>query len=75
MDNLQQYTYNGFKVVNLRAGYDLQHWSIWVNALNLFNEYYSTNSQVSVAGGAASYSYNLGDPRSLTVGLSYHFGK
>jgi len=75
MDNLQQYSYGGFNVVNVRAGYDLGHFGVWVNVLNAFNEYYSTISQVSVSSGVAAYSYQLGDPRSVTVGLSYHFGK
>lgn len=75
MDNLQQYSYGGFDVVNVRAGYDLGHFGVWVNVLNAFNEYYSTISQVSVSSRVAAYSYQLGDPRSLTVGLSYHFGK
>jgi outer membrane receptor protein involved in Fe transport len=75
MDNLEQYTYGGFSVLNVRAGYDLGHFGIWVNMLNAFNAYYSTISQVSVSSGVAAYSYQLGDPRSVTVGLSYHFGK
>lgn len=75
MDNLQQYSYGGFNVVNVRAGYDLGPFGVWVNVLNAFNDYYSTISQVSVSSGVAAYSYQLGDPRSVTVGLSYHFGK
>ena len=75
MDNLQQYSYGGFNVLNIRAGYQVSHFELWVNALNVLNEYYSTISQVSVSGGVASYSYQLGDPRALTLGISYHFGK
>lgn len=75
MDNLQQYTYDGFNVANLRAGYAISHVELWLNALNVFDEYYSTISQVSVSGGKASYTYQLGDPRAVTFGLSYHFGK
>ncbi|HWB92174.1 MAG TPA: TonB-dependent receptor [Puia sp.] len=75
MDDLQQYSYNGFNVANIRAGYDLGHFGIWINALNVFNEYYSTISQASVSSGVTSYTYQLGDPRALTLGLSYHFGK
>lgn len=75
MDNLQQYTYGGFNVVNLRAGYAIGHFELWTNALNLFDEYYSTISQASVPAGKTTYSYQLGDPRAVTVGMSYHFGK
>ena len=75
MDNLEQYSYGGFDVFNVRAGYDLGHFGLWVNVLNAFNEYYSTISQVSVSSGVAAYTYELGDPRSVTLGLSYNFGK
>ena len=75
MDNLQQYTYGGFNVMNIRLGYEVPHFEIWINALNVLNEYYSTISQVSVSGGVAAYSYQLGDPRALTLGISYRFGK
>jgi outer membrane receptor protein involved in Fe transport len=75
MDNLEQYTYGGFEVVNVRAGYDLGHFGVWVNVLNAFNEYYSTISQLSVSSGAAAYSYQLGDPRMVTLGLRYRFWK
>jgi len=73
MDNLEHYSYGGFDVVNVRAGYDLRHFGIWVNVLNAFNEYYSTISQVSVSSGVAAYTYQLGDPRGVTVGLKAFF--
>jgi iron complex outermembrane receptor protein len=75
MDNLQQYTYGGFNVANVRLGYQVSHFEVWLNALNVFDEYYSTISQVTVSGGAANYSYQLGDPRAVTFGISYRFGK
>ncbi len=75
MDNLQQLPYSGFKVTNIRAGYQLGPAEIWINALNVFNAYYATLGTASVTGGKASYSYNLGDPRAFTLGLAYHFGK
>jgi iron complex outermembrane receptor protein len=75
MDNLQQFTYNGFKVTNIRAGYQFGPAEVWVNALNVFNTYYATLATASVTNKKASYSYNLGDPRAFTLGLAYHFGK
>jgi outer membrane receptor protein involved in Fe transport len=76
MDNLQQYTYGGFNVTNIRAGYQLGHADVWLNALNVFNTYYATIATASAtSNGAATYSYNLGDPRAFTLGVSYHFGK
>jgi iron complex outermembrane receptor protein len=75
MDNLQQYSYDGFKTTNIRTGYQFGPAEIWVNALNVFNTYYATLATASVTNGKASYSYNLGDPRAFTLGLAYHFGK
>lgn len=74
-DNLQQITYGGFRVTNIRAGYRLGKAEIWLNALNVFNTYYATLATATVTAGKASYSYNLGDPRAFTLGLAYHFGK
>ena len=75
MDNLQQFTYNGFKVTNIRTGYQFGPAEIWANVLNLFNTYYATLATASVTNKVASYSYDLGDPRAFTLGLAYHFGK
>jgi iron complex outermembrane recepter protein len=75
MDNLQQYTYSGFDVFNARVGYQWKGVELWVNALNMFNRYYSLISSVSVSNGVAAYDYRTGDPRSFTVGIAYHFGK
>jgi len=75
MDDLNQYSYGGFDVTNIRLGYQFSHLEIWLNALNVFNTYYSVLSTVSVSSGSAAYNYRLGDPRAFTVGLSYRFGK
>jgi outer membrane receptor protein involved in Fe transport len=71
MDNLNTHTYNGYDVFNLRIGYSKQHYEVWINALNVFNEYYSVLSTYSGSG----YTYQLGDPRAFTLGVSYKFGK
>ncbi|QKJ33015.1 TonB-dependent receptor [Mucilaginibacter mali] len=75
MDNLQQLPYAGFKVTNLRVGYEWGQAEIWVNALNVFNSYYATLASATISNKVASYSYNLGDPRAFTLGLGWHFGK
>jgi outer membrane receptor protein involved in Fe transport len=74
LDDMNRYEYGGFDVFNLRAGYAIGPFDIWVNALNVLNSYYSTYAAKSAATGSGSYSYNLGDPRELTVGVSYKFG-
>ena len=69
MDDANTKKYSGFDIVNIRTGYQLRQWEIWVNALNAFNRYYASLASKSSYG----YSYNLGDPRELTIGLSWHF--
>ena len=71
LDNANSAKYGGFTVYNLRLGYKIQHVDIWVNTLNALNAYYAVLASKSTYG----YSYNLGDPREITLGLSYHFGK
>lgn len=76
MDDLDQTTYKGFNVLNLRAGYSWHMLELWVNALNAGNTYYSTYAAKNAAStGTAAYSYNLGDPREITVGIACRFGK
>lgn len=76
MDDLDKYKYGGFDVLNLRAGYQIKRFEIWINALNATNVYYSTfASKNATTGGSSSYSYSLGDPREITIGLAYRFGK
>lgn len=76
MDDLDVYTYDGFDVINIRAGYRLKGFELWINAINAGNRFYSAfSSKNATASGSASYSYSLGDPREITVGLAYHFGK
>lgn len=76
MDDLDLYTYGGFDVVNIRAGYQYKGFELWMNAINAGNRFYSTfSSKNATANGSSSYSYSLGDPREITVGLAYHFGK
>ncbi|MDO6435272.1 TonB-dependent receptor [Flavitalea sp. BT771] len=71
MDNANTRQYKGFDIVNFRTGYQHARWEVWVNALNAFNEYYASLASKSSYG----YSYNLGDPVEVTVGLAWHFGK
>lgn len=71
MDDVNRNIYGGYQVTNVRAGYKLGPAEIWLNALNIFNTYYASRALKSAYG----YTYNLGDPRAFTLGLSYHFGK
>jgi iron complex outermembrane recepter protein len=71
MDNANSKKYNGFDLLNLRAGYTIRQFEVWVNALNATNTYYSTYASKS----GSTLSYNLGDPRELTIGIAYKFVK
>jgi iron complex outermembrane receptor protein len=76
MDDLNRYQYKGFDVVNLRAGYQIKFIEVWVNALNALNQFYAINAtKSSTASGGTSYSYTLGDPREITIGVALKFGK
>ncbi|ANH79863.1 TonB-dependent receptor [Niabella ginsenosidivorans] len=75
MDDLDKERYEGFDVINCRAGYQLKNFEVWVNVLNATNRYYAVYaSKNATSGGNAAYSYNLGDPREITLGVAYHFG-
>lgn len=65
MDDANTTRYGGFDVVNARTGYVFGHWEAWVNTLNVLNRYYSVLATRSTYG----YSYNLGAPRELTIGI------
>jgi outer membrane receptor protein involved in Fe transport len=62
-------TYNGYQSLNLRAGYQLKGFDVWVNVLNATNNYYSYITSKSAFG----YSYQLAEPRNFNVGVSYDF--
>lgn len=75
MDDLNMYSYKGFDVFNIRAGYQWKGFELWVNVINAGNLYYSTfSSKNATVNGNSAYSYSLGDPREITVGLAYQFG-
>ncbi|WP_242696422.1 TonB-dependent receptor [Longitalea luteola] len=71
MDNANTKKYGGYDLLNLRAGYAIRQFEIWVNTLNATNRYYATFASKS----GAMLSYNLGDPREFNVGVAYKFGE
>jgi iron complex outermembrane recepter protein len=70
MDNANTKKYGGYDLLNLRAGYTIHAFEVWVNALNATNKYYSTYASKS----GSTIAYNIGDPREFNVGLAYKFG-
>ena len=71
MNNANSSTYKGYNIVHLRAGYRCGHIDTWINAMNAFNQYYA----VLASKASYGYTYNLGDPREITLGIAWHFGK
>lgn len=65
-DPQNTYTYNGYCILNLRTAYKKGSFEIWLNALNLTDEYYSNITTKSSYG----YSYRLADPGNFNVGCS-----
>jgi iron complex outermembrane recepter protein len=62
--------YEGYTVLNLRAGYEFRAMEIWINAMNITGTYYANIVTKSNSG----YSDALADPRNINVGFSYNFG-
>jgi outer membrane receptor protein involved in Fe transport len=61
--------YEGYDVLNIRAGYQFKCFEIWLNVLNATDAYYSNITSKSAFG----YSYQLADPRNFNLGVSYDF--
>lgn len=70
MDPKNTAKYEGYNVLNLRAGYQYKAFEVWLNVLNATNNYYTYISTKST-----SYSYQLAEPRNFNVGISYDFGQ
>jgi outer membrane receptor protein involved in Fe transport len=71
VDPLNTSKYGGYDVLNLRAGYTIQGVEVWLNILNVTNNYFSYITTKSSFG----YSYQLAEPLNFNLGLSYDFGK
>lgn len=70
MDPKNTVKYEGYNVLNLRAGYQYNGFEIWMNVINATNNYYSYISTKS-----NSYSYQLAEPRNFIVGVAYDLGR
>ena len=76
MDETNATKYPGFTIINVRAGYNFKKSEGWIGILNAGNSYYSTmaTKNFSVSGNS-SYSYYIGDPRSITLGWKWYIIK
>ena len=60
-------SYDGYNALNLRAGYTFNGFEMWLNVLNVTDNYYSYITSKSSFG----YSYQVAEPRNFNVGVSY----
>lgn len=78
MNNANTVRYDGHTLLNLRGNYQFARgWEAWVQGRNLTNRLYADSASSSYSGTGV-YNANLdqyatGAPRSIMVGLTYHF--
>lgn len=69
MDAANTEKYNGYELLNARAGFTYKSFECWTNIMNLTNELYATTAEKSAAGK----SYRPGAPRTINMGIAYNF--
>jgi outer membrane receptor protein involved in Fe transport len=69
VDPANSATYKGYTVLNMRIGYTIKGIEVWLNVLNVTNNYYSYITTKSTFG----YSYQLAEPVNINTGLSFDF--
>ena len=69
LDTKNTEKYPGFNLVNVRVGYKIKNFDLWVNTINVTNSLYATNVRKSKWGK----SYTIGSPMSINLGVAYNF--
>lgn len=64
-------TYHGYDVLHARVGYRIKNVEVWANVMNVTNRYYSYITSKSAFG----YSYQLAEPRHISMGVSFDFAQ
>lgn len=80
MDNANAVRYDGHDLINLRASYSIQGWTLWTKLVNVTDEHYAEVASSSYNGIAAydpdrQNTYTPGAPRTLFIGFRYTFGE
>ena len=70
MDARNSATDNGYDVFNFRTGYQFKGFEVWLNVMNVTDNYFS---YMSTKG--STYSYQLAEPRNFNLGISCDLGK
>ncbi|HEY9035684.1 MAG TPA: TonB-dependent receptor [Pseudomonadales bacterium] len=79
MDNPNAVRYDGHNLLNVRASYTVNHWTVWTKLLNATDEHYADVASSSYNGVTAynpdtQNTYTPGAPRSWFMGVRYTFG-
>ena len=69
MDNQNTQKYTGYDIFNIRTGYEIKGFEVWVNIINVTNKLYSTVTQATAYG----QQYILGSPINVNIGIGYKF--
>ncbi|TNF35253.1 MAG: TonB-dependent receptor [Gammaproteobacteria bacterium] len=80
MDNANAVRYDGHDLINLRASYTVQGWTVWTKLMNATDEHYAEVASSSYNGVTAydpdrQNTYTPGAPRTLFIGFRYAFGE
>ena len=78
MNDANTVEYPGHTLLNLRGSYRLGAWELWLKLVNIADQHYSTNASSSYSGTGtytpdSQNSYTPGDPRTLWIGVAWHF--
>ncbi len=69
LDNANSQTYEGYDIFNFRTGYQWKSFEVWCNVMNLTDKLYSVSTTLRNDGKL----YQVGEVRSLNLGLAYNF--
>jgi TonB-dependent siderophore receptor len=74
MDPANTRKYEGFDLLHLRLAYTIKGVEAWLNVHNLTDARYATSASFTPGTGGRPnrYSYNVGEDRSINLGLAYH---
>jgi outer membrane receptor protein involved in Fe transport len=71
--------YDGYAILNARAGYTFKGFEMWMNVMNLTDYQFASRVSKSTYGSPMNpitvYSYSPGFHRTIQFGVTYHFAK
>jgi len=73
IDEMNTAEYKGYSLINLRSGYKIRGFNVWLNVLNLSNNLYAVRVSKS-SYGARTIGYVPGPRRGVFLGIEYNIG-